>query len=287
VSMNQLTERVRKGRSPKDPYVLQDIAINAPQFIAHLKAHDTALEGWTHLEPDWIADIYQAVATGLGYESTDNEHACADPTLFMADQADRAAVGAAFEQVLVPALPHGVEHLVAELALRTGATKRPSRGQSPESLEQEPDVLAGGKAARDLARVGIAPVDIVLASDGLAMLLDRACDAGACVREAPVFLRRRGAQVLCIDQVGAELGLARSELVEEIRSMTDLDDVRAAVLLDWLAQAAGSIPALFVGYASRFDHHDICLVANEHGGDAATANLFRRWQPATGTATAA
>jgi len=265
--MKLLAQKVLAGPSA-GPACLTEIVTNAPAFVAYLRENDPTLVQWEKLEPSWIADVYQAVAVGLG---TDPKHDGASPELFQADRSDREAVGIAFREVLLPSLPQGhFDRLVR--GLQSSRAPLSSRG----AIEREPDVLSGGPDASRLAACGLTPVDLVLASDGVGMLLERAIQAEAFHADRPLIVRKPGDEVTRVDQAGAEFAFTRDLLVDEMVLMTEVDPQRSAILLDWLVVAAGSIPALFMGFESAFAPEGLTLNARLRTPEQ--DNLLLRWR---------
>lgn len=269
--MRLLAQKVLAGRS-SGPACLTEIVTNAADFVSYLSKNDPTLAQWGRLEPDWIADVYQAVAVGLG---ADPKPEGANQALFQADRADREAVGRAFREVLVPSLPatSGIGRLAQ--SLQTSGAGIPSRGP----VDSEADVLSGGPDAARLAEFGVTPVDLVLASDGLGMLLERATHAGAFHADRPLAVHMNDGKVAFVGQSGADLTLTREHLVDEVALMTDLDPTRAAILLDWLANAAGSVPALFMGFDTAFDTNGLAMQPVVRAPEQ--DNLFLRWRAST------
>jgi hypothetical protein len=269
--MKTLAQKVLAGRSSGHA-CLTEIVNNAAQFVSYLSQRDPMLAQWETLEPDWIAEVYQAVAVGLG---ADPRPEGANQALFQADRSDREAVGRAFREVLVPSLPttSGIHRLAQSLQTSGGGV--PRRG----SVDHEPDVLSGGPDAARLAEFGVTPVDLVLASDGVGMLLERATHADAFQAGKPLTVHMNHGRVAFVDQSGAATTLTRAHLVDEVALMTDLDPARAAVLLDWLALASGSVPALFMGFDTAFDMKGLTM--QPIARTAAQDNLFQRWRAST------
>lgn len=124
------------------------------------------------------------MAVAEGFEPQLND----DDSLFIAHENDRRAVGYAFAEALVPALPEGLFPLLRACEARL----RLARRQVNEALHREPDVIVGGSSARALAAFGLTPSHVVVAADAVAMLIERAIDAEYLPREQKlIFLRNR------------------------------------------------------------------------------------------------
>ena len=266
-----LIDRVR--RRPTDLAVLDELSERACELVQHFDQHGdaSALEQWSQLDGRALADIYEALSSGLG----EVDHTITDDgSLFQADTADRRRVGEAFQEALVPALPDGIDGLLTRFDERHHALP----WKHFQALLREPDVSAGGEDARRLALFGITPVHIVLASDAVALLLQRASMAGYLDRVAPLNVMKDAAGgVLRMVDVRQQ-ALERPVLVGEIAEMAALDDARAAPLLDWMVEAAPRVSELFAAYHAEETNGPVRLAPHKPGAER--RNLLHRWRSA-------
>lgn len=269
--LGDLIDRVR--RRPTDQTVLDELSSRAAELVQHFAEHGDAdaLEQWSHLEAHVLADIYEALSSGLG----EVEHTITDDgALFQADAADRCRVGVAFQDALVPALPTGIDGLVSRYDNRHHAVP----WKDFQALLREPDVGAGGEDARRMAAFGLTPVHIVLASDAVALLLQRASMAGYFDRAAPIdVMRNADGRVLRVVDARRQ-AIEREVLVSEIGEMTTLEGAKGAPLLDWMVEAAPRVSELFAGYNAVDDNGPVRLTSHQPGTEQ--RNLLHRWRSA-------
>ncbi|OGA39216.1 MAG: hypothetical protein A3G24_25010 [Betaproteobacteria bacterium RIFCSPLOWO2_12_FULL_62_13] len=262
--IEELIERIYKEYCSKD--LVQEIKSHAPELVEYLGKTESARPlSWEELPADWLADVYAAIAAGLG---TDFEPAV-DKALFSADAKDRESVGRAFFEVLVPA---GAITSLVELCKHQ--LKQVS-DQAHARLAHESDVKAGGQPAVELAAFGLTPTHLVLATDAVALLLERAIDAGFFPGGRPLFLRLSTSGSAAVTCEGQKDGLTQSELVDEIAAFAEVDEKTSAVLLHWAVKTAEFIPYLFVGFRATFTRD--ALELTQLKPEEPPINLFQRW----------
>lgn len=268
IKTKELLERIYKAQYSED--LLQDIKSHAAELVEYLgKTEDAPPSGWESLPPEWLADVYAAIAAGLGNEF----ESAPDEALFAADAKDRESVGRAFSEVLVPSIPEGIKSLVS--LCQRELIEQVSR-QVRERLVDELDVKEGGQAAVELTAFGLTPTHLVLATDAVALLLERAIDAGFFPAGKQLSLRLSvggSATVTCEEQ---EDGFTQSELVDEIAAFAEVDDQKSAVLLHWAVDTAKSVPYLFIGFLATLVGD--ALVLTQLKPSETPTNLFERWK---------
>jgi hypothetical protein len=163
----ELFERIYKELYSKD--LLQEIKNHAAELVEYfMETNDAPPSSWEELPEDWLGEVYAAIAAGLGSDFEPPP----DNALFNADAKDRESVGHAFSQMLVPA---GSINRLVELCQEHKITRVSE--QELMLLKRESDVEAGGDLAVELAAFGLTPTHLVLATDAIALFLERAIDA--------------------------------------------------------------------------------------------------------------
>lgn len=187
------------------------------------------------------------------------------------DAEDRESVGHAFSEVLVPAIPRGISSLIK---LCQGNLSRVSQ-QVQTQLAHEPDVRVGGQPAVELAAFGFTPTHLVLATDAVALLLERAINAGFFPVDRWLSLRlsANGSDVVTCE--GEKDRLSQSELVDEITAFAEVDDQKSTVLLRWAVDTAEFVPYLFIGF--RAIPVEDTLALRQLTPSETPTNLFQRW----------
>ncbi|SOE87726.1 RNA polymerase sigma factor, sigma-70 family [Burkholderia sp. YR290] len=241
--------------------LLQDVAI----FV------DYYPEEWQKVSLDEKASIYFAVSRGLG---VNKEEADVLDTEANAYAADRAAVGHAFADALVPALPAAAS--LERLGERLAAVIKPLRERDRTALESQPDVYSAGESVMaPLIPYGVRPIHFVHSTDAISLLLQRAVDAD-------YFPADRALSVLTHDFTVSEINgggnaLVRSQLASQIATMIDLPSEAAYPMLDWMMCAAPAVKQLFWGFSASYAEVGLSLVPVDGGRGQ---NLFARWSPA-------
>lgn len=266
IKTKELLERIYKAQYSEN--LLQDIKSHAAELVEYLgKTEDAPPSGWESLPPEWLADVYAAIAAGLG-----TFEPASDEALFTADAKDRESIGRAFSEVLVPSIPGGIKSLVF-LCLRD--LEKVSQ-QVQSRLAHEPDVKEGGQEAVYLTAFGLTPTHLVLATDAVALLLDRAIDAGFFPAGKRLSLRLSAGGSATVTCEGQEDGLTQSELVDEIAAFAEVDDQKSAVLLHWAVDTAKSVPYLFIGFRATWVEDALALTQLKPS--ETPTNLFERWK---------
>lgn len=260
-----------------DDASLLQIESNAGELLGPLaETIDQAPAAWERLPPDQVAKVYLALARGLGAGITVEQ----EPDPLVAEGADDCrAVGLAFADALVPALPtrSSLYHLADALAART-------RPLPPDRLQQllgEHDVQAAGDAVLPVAAYGLGPMHFVYASDAIGLLLQRAINAGYFPRGAALSVVREGGGVnyICTashSKLTRDNQLTQDDLVREVATMADISRDIAKPVLDWMVNSAPAVRSLFTGFSASFNEQNVILMPHEMADD----DLFQRWSPA-------
>ena len=253
------------------------VAQQAPALVQYLVESDEAVaHKWQGLPADRLACVYEAIARGMGtvegFEPEVNE----DDPLFVAHANDRRAVGRAFAEALVPALPDGLFPLLLACQARLRIAPR----QVVEQLRREPDVLVGGNAAQTLAEFGLKPSHIVVATDAVAMFIERA----VAVEHFPqdhklLFVRGRADErtlshtVQSLTHEASGANLTRAEMAQEISAVASVDADTGEVLLDWLVDTAPYVKSLLSGFSAETARDNVLLRPRPES----TGDLYVRW----------
>lgn len=270
----KLIERIYQEHYSKD--LVQDIKSHAAELVEYLReTEDVPPSSWEELPVEWLADVYAAIAAGLGTEL----QPATDEALFRADAEDRESVGRAFLEVLVPAIPRGISSLVE---LCQGNLDQVSR-EVQERLALEPDVKAGGQAAVELTAFGLTPTHLVLATDAVALLLERAIDAEYFPVGRQLLFRLFASGSDTVTCEGQEEELTQSELADEIAAFAEVDNEKSAVLLHWAVNTAEFLPYLFIGFRAILVEDALALT--QLTPSETPKNLFQRWNSRRGCRT--
>ena len=92
--------------SPGNEALLADLSARSNEIIEYLDSHDFVLPGTAAelLEEVWIAEVYEAIASGSTSAATVQTEQFARE-LFQASREDLASIGVAFKETLLPDLP--------------------------------------------------------------------------------------------------------------------------------------------------------------------------------------
>lgn len=271
-SMLNLLRRIFED--PTDEAVVSDVERHAAELVQYLaQAGDAAAEPWRALPADRVARVYEAIARGIGGTELLEIEAPDGDALFKAHADDRRAVGRAFAEALVPALPRGIRPLLAAC----GKHVDPIPPDARERLQQEPDVVSGGDDARALTQFGLTPTHLVLTADAVAMQVERAIDAEYFPRGRNLVFRRKLDEVGSLECDGSNGRLSRVDLTDEICAVASTDEATSLVLLDWLVDAAPHVNALFGSFTAATDHDSVVLTQITQ--EAEPSDLYERWSP--------
>lgn len=270
-SMQELLRRILKV----DKAVVSDVERNAAELAQYLNIAGDEVSGpWQTLPDDWLAMVYAAIARGIGGKEHLESEVPDDDPLFIAHRDDRCAVGHAFAEALVHALPHGIRPLLN--ACREHV--KPLSSANRERLLQEPDVVAGGDDARDLAEYGLTPTHLVLAADAVAMQIERAIDAAYFPSGRSLVFRRTRNRVDTLECGDSNEHLSRADLSDEICDVASTGEAAGHALLDWLVDVAPRVKSMFGGFTATADRDSVVL--NQFAQEAEPDNLYARWSSA-------
>lgn len=266
-----LVERV--AARPNDAEVLTAVRRRAAELLQYFERSDApSPQGWESLPAEWAAQIYGALAEGLGGSEVHEQAERAESEAY-AD--DMAQVGRVFSEVLVPALPEsaGVQQLVQGLRRLELTVDLAMQRQ----LQSRAEVVNGGGDAERLATFGVTPLHLVRAADAVGLVLKRAIQAGYFGRGEGLLARRDATGTREVRGVSSGNVLTKDQLASQISTVADVPPAVSGVLLDWLVGAAPSVTALFVSFTASFDGQNVLLLADT--GDAANGELWTRWSP--------
>jgi hypothetical protein len=270
MSIEVLLKKVRS--SPFDASVLREIEARAAEVVEFLRvSEEESATSWEGTSPEWLAQVYGALAAGLGCVDVDP---AIDEELFAADIRDREAVGRAFAEVLVPSIPDGVRRLIDFCRENV----RPPSSSVVEQLVDEPDVKAAGPVARELAIFGITPMQVVLATDAVALLLNRAIEAEHFPRRQPLYMEYSSEKSVAVRCDDSDNLLSGQELIDEIADVTGRDQKASRELLRWAIYAARYVPLIFFGFRVVAEPKQNALQLVALAPEEAPSNLQRRWK---------
>lgn len=261
--------------NPLDDQTLGEIEANADQFLSRLAQSAGALpaDSWEDQPPEKMAQIYFALSRGL--IGREDNLISADP-LVEAAADDQRAVGRAFADALVPALPNVAS--LQRLAMMLSRTVEPLRGDALQALQREQDVVSATDAVQSVVQYGLRPTHFVYASDAIGLLLQRAVSAEYFPQGSPLRVEREGDLVHRIHAARRGAALGRDSLVEEVATMADLPMEVANPMLDWMMSAAPAVRLLFDGFSASYEGPDVVLTPNPWS--VVRPNLIERWSPA-------
>lgn len=245
---------------------------NDETLRAHVKNRDQEVYAW--LATAEARDTFEAIedeATAttiydaLGVKPCDKQLPVSD-SLWKAYSEDRAQIGKAFREVLVPSLPGGVDFIMRHFQTLPAV---------PDALEKEllkdADVENGETEAIPLVRFGVTPVVLLHTTTAIADVLDRATETGLVSRDRSyTFLNN---ELLAGDEVVVQSG----HFIEEISGVCDSTNEFASACLSWATAAAYHVPFIFDGYRAdpALDQRVRIFPTGTTEGD-----LFRRWRTA-------
>jgi hypothetical protein len=203
-------------------------------------------------DPDWLSQVYAAIAEGLGRKTVFEDTLSAE--LFKATAEDERSVGAAYKEVFVADLPDYLKEIPKWFS---GATRVDAHHM--EDLRKTPDVQAGLPESEHLIPYGVTPRSIVYASDGISALLNRRTQAG-------------GSSEFTISVNDPDSKLAAA-LEREVALIAECSTQTAKALVKWLIAAAQYKPYLFPGFIAELRQGGILLKPTSESYD----NLYQRW----------
>lgn len=197
-------------------------------------------------------------------------------TVKQADKQDRELVGYAFSRILISSIPEGISGLVK--ICESNLDMIPPKMQ--QRLAREPEVKTGGMAALKLTAFGLTPIHIVLATDAVALLFERAIDAKFFSTEKPISiyfsLQSYSDNLIAATQENqTEAWLTQGELIQEVAAFAEVNGRQAMVLLRWIIETAKFIPFMFIGFRATWKNDELELTQLET--NKTPNNLFLRW----------
>lgn len=256
LSAEALFEAVVK--TPGDRELLRRLTERSGEVMEALDrrgAIDISAEEMEGLDPQWIAEVYEAL--GAGQEDLEPEEG-----LFYAHQEAEYQIGFAYKQALIPGLP---PHLADLAGNWLSNLPRVSDEEARNALDS-PSCRGAHPLSECLARYGVSPLVVLDSTEAVARLLDRFIRRGKIERSAPVVLT---------DESVEPGGLLRpSLLIDEICRVADCREQTAGALYHWGIRVAGFRPLLYGGFAAEANGEG--AVTLYHTGERVN-NLFQRW----------
>jgi hypothetical protein len=272
---NEVMQRLlhQIAHDPDLDAVIRQVASHAAELVTYLEEAGDAVEAdWRALPAERLARIYDTLGRELGGADDGDDLLSEEDNraLFEAYANDRRAVGTAFDGALVPSLPNGIVPLLDACRgrHRVGPEER-------ARLREEPDVVAGGDHAESLTEFGLTPAHLVLASDAIAMLVERVLHNRGARGEVSPILRCREGSVARLDFHAWSESVSRDDMVKEICAVAVLDASLAGVVLDWMAESSPFLRSLFAGFSASEEGNVIRLEPLADWDE----NLFWRWGP--------
>ncbi len=237
--MNKFLDMLRNHiASPGDPVALDVVRKNARDIVTALVENDRpgALPLFIDekADPEWVADVYDALAGEVGEGIDDREIAN-----FRSREryADDLSIGRAYRDYLLPdLLPHsGVKEIFAECP--------PAPKAVVEALHNDPSVIGSEGAAEDIVRVGLTPLSFFDATKAVAALARRMIDRG--LTKAPILHSAVGPKDSSI--IDADI------LREQIEASSGCLRATVPHLHRWLFEIAIDKPKLFPWFFAELD----------------------------------
>jgi hypothetical protein len=252
---------LKRALTQADEETLKELWRRSAEVIHYLESSpdDPELDRLDNMDPERLARVYGALAA---FEPIAPEDELSVKSLMEATASDKASIGHAFREVLLPGLPSHLTNLEGWFS------------SLPKVEPEEQSELLASPAAQDalpyaelLAAVGITPLTIYYATEGISMLVDRLMDYGDLNRAVPVLL------AASTTPVGAQQRLEPQMTIREIEQVAECSPAIANALLPWLIAAGQYRPYLFNGLIAQADG-DALLLAHS---DRKYANLYQRW----------
>lgn len=190
------------------------------------------------------------------------------------ERKDRAEVGHAFAEALIPSIPSGIDKFI--ILCKTYLAPIPTDNKT--ILLCEPDVQRGGLSASILATYGLTPTHIVLAADAIALWVERAIDARFFTTKNIII--RYNNDLVAITDTRNRSKFTIYDVVSEISAFAEIAPITSEVLFHWLIDIAEFLPYIFVGFSATKTGNGKILLKRLPENQA-PKNLFTRWSKPT------
>lgn len=266
IPAHELFGRVMKEVGNVD--LLEELRDRAEEVISALGYYDSDQppdeSQWrdAELDPDWLADVYEALAAGA--ELSREEQAVVE-AFFQAGVDEERSVGEAFRQVLWADLP---AHL-HDLSRWFDDSQRIDANQMKELLT-DPSVKGGLPEATLFLVYGVTPMTIYHATEAVTSALERLQGYGWIGEGSSISLYPDRAEASQDEQGILSVDL----LVAEIYTSARCDKTTARSLYSWLAALAQYKPLIFDTYEAIIAGEGVQLRQR----DESTSDLFQRWR---------
>jgi hypothetical protein len=250
--------------SPGDRAALRELRARSKEVLAALddgrsRAQLDEAVDLRDVDPDWLAEVYEALATAEAEVESPPEEA------FCARDQDDEDIGRAIGEVLLPGLPRKLNDLGRWLVLAPDVDPR-----RVEILGSRRDVLAAETFPSSALRKGVTPVVLFNAFEAMATLFHRARHKGHVSRARPLTLD-------CLErslQAGPD-PIRAEVVVTEVGMMSDCESDVARALCHWMIPVSWCVPRVFGSVQVSMAPAGIELSA---AGET-TSNLFERFLP--------
>lgn len=240
---------------------LAELRRRSAEVIRYLESSpdDPDLDRLADVDPEWMARVYGALADS---EPILPEDESSVRTLLEATASDEASIGHAFREALLPGLP-------PQLTNFEGWFSNLPKVEPDKRIEllATPAAQAALPYAEQLAAVGITPLTIFYATEGISMLVDRLSDYGDLNRALPVLL------AAVATPSGEQQQLEPQMATREIEQVAECSPHIAHALLPWVIAAGQYRPHVFNGFVAQA-HGNALLLAKS---DCKYANVYQRW----------
>jgi hypothetical protein len=246
--------------SPGDLAGLDALRSRAADVLQELEEQDDDLgdlldgAGLTGIDPEWLARVYEALASGEAAPDAPELHAHAE---------EDADIGSAYAQVLSPSLP-------PKLQLERWLDNVPELPASHvERLRAAPDTRAAKGFPDALTRKGVTPLVVFNTFEALSTLVQRAARQGLVTASAPLELD------LAEGYLQASPYPLRAEtVIAEIATMCNRDRDLARSLCHWSIGVAWVVPTLF----ERVRVEKSAVGIELHPDARSIPDLYVRWK---------
>lgn len=250
-------------QNPGEEHLLVEVQHRAEEIVELLDgAGSDELFGYRldETDPEWLGRVYSSLWEGAIDADADTPL----QPLLEAVNNEEEAVGAAYQDALLPDLPRELRDLGAWLE------GLPTVEDAVRSeLASSPAAQAG--EAEHLAQYGVTPLTVLYTADAVGYLLERLQRYDR-LSSGDIVLRVVG------DAVEASLGdLDGSALVAEVIDTTGLSPEVAARLLQWIVNAAAYKPWLIDGFESEPVREGKQVAISLRTVASQDDDLYRRW----------
>ena len=251
-------------RSPNNRELLEELRLRANEILTLIEHSDRfgpSDEELSQIDEGWIATCYEAIYGALAVREVSGDV----EEEFYATADDEESVGRAFGQSLMTIDREDIRRF--EIGLVYLPSIVPAE---EEELLKTPSARGAGPYALPLARVGLTPLSIFYATEGVSYLIERLVEQELLPIDNSILL---DSNEVLVNNEPHEV-LTWDLTIDEIRRLAVCNGVTAVGIYHWLVQVAQYRPYLFAGFkCAPVDRLAVRLSKSEKRFE----NLYQRW----------